>query len=256
MIGNNETAQPMTPQRLTGRRALVTAAAQGIGRATALRLAEEGALVVAADINAGKLAELTHPNIRTHAFDASDPGQIESVLADLLPFDIVVNCVGWVHQGTILDATPQDWDRSFALNVGSIFHVTRAVLPAMLAAGHGNIINIASIASSVKGFQNRAAYGASKAAVIGLTKSIAADFIGKGIRCNAICPGTVASPSLEERIAANADPEAARAQFIARQPMGRLGTPEEIAGLVAYLATDESAFMTGSSVILDGGATN
>ncbi|MCQ8280056.1 SDR family oxidoreductase [Acetobacteraceae bacterium KSS8] len=242
-------------RRLEGRHALVTAAAQGIGRATALRLAREGARVIAADVNATKLAELEESGIETLVFDAADPASVQTALAGRR-FDIVVNCVGWVHQGTILEARYEDWNRSFQLNVGSMFLVTQATLPAMLDAGKGSIVNIASVASSVKGFPRRAAYGASKAAVIGLTKSLAADYVGRGIRCNAVCPGTVASPSLEERIAAFADPVAARADFIARQPMGRLGTADEIAAAVAFLASDESAFMTGSCMILDGGAAN
>ncbi|WP_226783240.1 SDR family oxidoreductase [Oceaniglobus trochenteri] len=241
--------------RLKGKRAFVSAAAQGIGRATALRLAAEGADVIASDVNEEKLNELSGPRITLRPMNAADPEAVAAEFDESAGVDILVNCVGWVHHGTILDCGPEDWSRSFALNVDPMFHAIRAALPKMRAAGSGSIVNIASAASSIKGFPNRFAYGASKAAVIGLTKAVAADFIAEGIRCNAICPGTVASPSLNDRINAFDDPAAARSAFIARQPMGRLGTPEEIAACVAYLAADESAFMTGAAIQLDGGAT-
>ncbi|MBX5471300.1 MAG: SDR family oxidoreductase [Acetobacteraceae bacterium] len=245
--------------RLSGKKAFVTAAAQGIGRAIALAFAAEGAEVVATDVNEEKVAEIAGARIRTAKLDVLHAADI-FMLADATgPIDILANCAGFVHQGTVLEATEEEWEFGFELNVRSMFRTIRAFLPGMLAKGNGAIVNIASVASSIKGVPNRFVYSATKAAVIGLTKSIAADFITKGIRCNAICPGTVASPSLEERIAANAakagSVEAARAQFVERQPMGRLGRPEEIAALAVYLASDESAFMTGQAVIIDGGFT-
>ncbi|MCW5706885.1 SDR family oxidoreductase [Shinella sp.] len=243
-------------RRLVGKTAFVTAAAQGIGRAIAERLAQEGASVIAGDLNAAKLEELQELGIKTQAFDASDGAAVADVLGSHRNLDVLVNCVGWVHHGTILDADEQAWNRSFKLNIDPMYHAIRAALPDMLAAGRGSIVNISSAASSIKGFPNRAAYGTTKAAVIGLTKAVAADYVGQGVRCNAICPGTIASPSLEDRINAFDDPVAARAAFISRQPMGRLGTPAEVAALAAYLASDESQFMTGSVVLLDGGATN
>ncbi|MBX5453500.1 MAG: SDR family oxidoreductase [Acidobacteriia bacterium] len=245
--------------RLSGKKAFVTAAAQGIGRAIALAFAAEGAEVVATDVNEEKVAEIAGARIRTAKLDVLHAADI-FMLADATgPIDILANCAGFVHQGTVLEATEEEWEFGFELNARSMFRTIRAFLPGMLAKGNGAIVNIASVASSIKGVPNRFVYSATKAAVIGLTKSIAADFITKGIRCNAICPGTVASPSLEERIAANAakagSVEAARAQFVERQPMGRLGRPEEIAALAVYLASDESAFMTGQAVIIDGGFT-
>ncbi|MBD9489511.1 SDR family oxidoreductase [Ensifer sp. ENS11] len=242
--------------RLDGKKAFVTAAAQGIGRAIAVRLAQEGARVIAGDLNSAKLEELRTFGIETMVFDAADGAAVAEAFGKHRNLDVLVNCVGWVHHGSILDADEQAWSRSFKLNVDPMYHAIRVALPDMLAAGGGSIINIASAASSIKGFPNRAAYGTTKAAVVGLTKAVAADFVGQGIRCNAICPGTIASPSLEERINAFDDPVAARAAFIARQPMGRLGTPDEVAALAAYLASDDSRFMTGSIVLLDGGATN
>ena len=242
--------------RLHGKRALVTAAAQGIGRAIAERFAAEGAEVVACDLNAERLCDVAPRMKAVLAFDATDPDAFAAAVAGLGPFDILVNCVGMVHQGSILETDPEVWSRSFRVNVDSMYHAIRLVLPAMLEARSGSIINVASIVSSIKGFPNRVAYGASKAAVIGLTKAVAADHAGAGVRCNAICPGTVASPSLEDRINSFADPVAARAAFIARQPMGRLGTPEQVAALAAYLAADESAFTTGSVMLVDGGAAN
>jgi 2-keto-3-deoxy-L-fuconate dehydrogenase len=245
---------PSYGRRLAGRRAVVTAAAQGIGRAIAERLAAEGASVIACDLNADKVGELAGPGVTTLAFDATDPAALAAALGSVLPVDVLVNCVGWVHHGAILDTAPEDWTRSFRINVDPMYHAIRLVLPGMLAARRGSIVNIASAASSVKGFANRVAYGASKAAVIGLTKAVAADHAASGVRVNAICPGTIESPSLQERIAAFADPVAARAAFIARQPMGRLGLPEEVAALAAYLAADESAFTTGAVHMVDGGA--
>lgn len=240
--------------RLAGKTALVTAAAQGIGRATALAFAREGASVVATDINMTLLVELgAEENIATRHLDVTDPDEIAEVAAEVQQLDVLFNCAGYVHHGTILECDERAWALSMELNVTSMYRLIRALLPGMLDRGGGSIVNVASVASSVKGVPLRAVYGASKAAVIGLTKSVAIDFVGRGIRCNAICPGTVESPSLEDRIRAAADPEEARRAFIARQPMGRLGTPEEIAALAVYLASDESAYMTGSVLVIDGG---
>ena len=244
------------PRRLVGKKAIVTAAAQGIGLAIAIRLADEGADVVACDINNEKLSELSHPQITKRVFDASDELTVNEHFSEIGPVDILVNCVGWVFHGTVLETDVKNWHKSFQINVDSAFFAIKAALPGMISIGGGSIITIASAASSVKGFPNRAAYGATKAALVGLTKAVAADHVGQNIRCNAICPGTIESPSLGERINAFADPVAARAAFIARQPMGRLGTPGEIAALAAYMASDESAYMTGSAVIIDGGSVN
>jgi 2-dehydro-3-deoxy-L-fuconate 4-dehydrogenase len=242
--------------RLQGKRVLVTAAAQGIGRAGALAMAQEGAEVLATDVNATLLVELeAEANLTTAPRDVTDAGQIARLAAAQPPFDALVNVAGYVHSGSILDCDGRSYNFSMNLNVNSMYRIIQAFLPAMLAAGGGSIVNIASVCSSIKGLPNRFVYGTSKAAVIGLTKSIAADFVGRGIRCNAICPGTVETPSLEDRIAAFDDPEAARQAFIARQPMGRLGTPEEIAALVVYLAADESAYTTGQLFVVDGGIT-
>ena len=241
--------------RLDGETALITAAGAGIGRAIARAFAAEGARVLATDIDAGALSSLA--DVETAVLDATDAGAV-AALCEGRGFSVLVNAVGWVHHGTILDCAPEDWRRSFTVNVDTMYHTIRAVLPAMIAAGHGSIVNIASAASSLKGFPNRAAYGATKAAVIGLTKAVAVDHIRDGIRCNAICPGTVESPSLEARIAElgrtmEGGTEAARAAFIARQPMGRLGTPEEIAALAVHLAGRESAYTTGQAHVIDGG---
>ena len=245
--------------RLAGKTAFITAAAQGIGRATALAYAAEGARVIATDLNEAKLAEIAAENIAVHRLDATQADDIARVAASAGTVDVLFNCAGFVHQGTILDATEAEWDFAFALNVRSMFHTIRAFLPGMLTAGRGSIINISSAASSIKGAPNRSIYGTTKAAVIGLTKSVAADFVKQGIRCNAICPGTVQTPSLDDRIAANAAAagslEAARTGFIARQAMGRLGTPEEIAAMAVYLASDDSQFLTGQALVIDGGWT-
>ena len=227
-----------------------------MGRAAALAFAKEGAKVWATDVNAKTIGELDgKEGIRAGVLDVTDEAAIAQKSKEVGDIDVLFNCAGIVHHGSILDATTKDWDQAFAVNVKSMFLVTRAFLPGMLKKGRGSIINMASVASSIRGLPNRFVYGASKAAVIGLTKAIAADYVGKGIRCNAICPGTVDTPSLHDRINANPDPDAARKAFIARQPMGRLATPEEIAPLVVYLASDESVFVTGQSYAVDGGIT-
>jgi 2-keto-3-deoxy-L-fuconate dehydrogenase len=249
----------MVGQRLAGKRCLVTAAAQGIGRATALAFAAAGAEVIATDKDAAKLVELRRPGIETHPLDMLDAAAIEATAVAIGPIDILFNCAGFVHQNTVLTATEEEWDFAFDLNVRSMWRMSRAVLPGMLERGRGNIVNMSSACSSMKGAPNRFIYGTTKAAVIGLTKSIATEYVSKGIRCNAICPGTVDTPSLEDRIAANAAAagglEAARAAFVARQAMGRLATAEEIASLALYLASDESAFITGQAIAIDGGWT-
>ena len=240
--------------RLKGKTAFVTAAAQGIGRATALAFAAEGAQVIATDLNGAKLAEIEGRGIRTMVLDVRDSAAVKAAAQ---PVDILFNCAGFVHQGSVLEANEAEWDFAFDLNVKSMFRTLSAFLPAMLAAGGGSVINMASVASSVKGVPNRFIYGASKAAVVGLTKSVAADFAVQGIRCNCICPGTVQSPSLDDRIATNAAAAgslaAARAAFVARQPLGRLGRPEEIAALAVYLASDDAQFVTGQALVIDGG---
>ena len=247
---------PERMQRLAGKTALVTAAGQGIGRASAVAMAAEGARVYASDVNPRALEGLSaERNIVTRVLDVLDDAAVRATLAELPPLDVLFNCAGYVHHGTILDCAPRDWEASFALNVRAMYVTIREALPRMLERGRGSIINMASVASSIKGVPNRLAYGASKAAVIGLTKAVAADYVGRGIRCNAIAPGTVDTPSLAERINAFPDPVEARKAFIARQPMGRLATPEEIAPIVVLLASDESAFVTGTVYSIDGGMT-
>jgi 2-keto-3-deoxy-L-fuconate dehydrogenase len=251
--------------RLAGKTALITAAGQGIGRASALAFAAEGARVVATDVNEAALAELGRTSgIEPRRLDVTDGAAVDALAKEIGAVDILYNCAGYVHHGTVLECSEKDWDFSFDLNVKSMYRTIRAFLPSMLerAAQRGgysaSIINISSGASSVRGIPNRFAYGATKAAVIGLTKAVAADYIRKGVRCNAICPGTIQSPSLDGRIAAQAkasgrDAAAVRQDFIDRQPMGRLGTAEEVAMLALYLASDESSFTTGQIHIVDGG---
>ena len=243
--------------RLAGKTAVVTAAGAGIGRASAKAFAAEGATVWATDVDAGALASLAEeqPALTTRVVDVTDPVAIASLAAEVGTADVLLNCAGFVHHGTILDCSEADWEVSTTLNVRSMYRMVRAFLPGMLAAGGGGIVNMSSVAGSVTGAPNRFVYGVTKAAVVGLTKSIAADFIGRGVRCNAICPGTVHTPSWEARVAAAPDPVQARKDFIARQPMGRLGTAEEIAALCVYLASDESAYTTGQVHVIDGGWT-
>ncbi len=236
--------------RLAGKTALITGAGAGIGRAAAELFAAEGATVWATDRDA-----IAVDGCRTARLDVLDPAAIGAVFAEAGPLDILFNCAGMVAGGTILDCSEADWSRSFDLNVTAMFRTIRAALPAMIAKGGGSIVNMASVASSITGVPNRFAYGASKAAVIGLTKHVAVDFVGKGIRCNAICPGTVDTPSLNDRLRATGAYEKARADFEARQPMGRLGKAEEIAALALYLASDESSFTTGQIHVIDGGWT-
>ena len=242
--------------RLAGKVAFVTAAAQGMGRAAAIAFAREGAKVWATDLNAAKVGELDGKDgIRARGLDVTDEAAIGKLAKEVGDVDIVFNCAGIVHHGSVLDASVKDWDQAFAVNVKSMFLVSRAFIPGMLKKGRGSIINMASVASSLKGLPNRCVYGASKAAVIGLTKSIAADYVRQGVRCNAICPGTVDTPSLEGRINAFADPVQARKDFVARQPMGRLGTVDDITGILVFLASDESLFATGNAYSIDGGMT-
>ena len=240
--------------RLTGKTALVTGAGQGIGRASAALFAAEGARVIATDRVPRLLEGLA--GCEPHGLDVSDPDAINALAAEIGPVDILFNVVGHVHSGTILDCDEAAWAGSLNINLTAMYRTIRAVLPAMLAKGSGAIVNMSSIASSVKGIPNRFAYGATKAGVIGLTKSVAADFVAQGIRCNAICPGTVDTPSLQQRLHDTGDYDQARRAFVARQPMGRLGTAEEIAQLALYLASDESAFTTGAIHVIDGGWIN
>jgi len=227
-----------------------------MGRAAAIAFAREGARVWATDMNAKTVRDLEGQHgIRTSVLDVTDENAIARVAGEAGEIDVLFNCAGIVHHGSILDATPKDWDQAFAVNVKSMYLVTRAFLPGMLKNGRGSVINMASVASSIRGLPNRFVYGASKAEVIGLTKAIAADYVGKGIRCNAICPGTVDTPSLQGRINAFADPVQARKDFVARQPMGRLGTVDDIMGILVFLASDESLFATGNAYSIDGGMT-
>ncbi|PUB19048.1 SDR family oxidoreductase [Yoonia sediminilitoris] len=242
--------------RLSGKRALVTAAGQGIGRASALAMAAEGAHVFATDVNADALADLSGDGITTLVLDARDDDSVAEGVATAQP-DVLFNCAGFVHHGTVLDATDAEWDFAFDLNVRAMFRTIRAALPGMLERGGGSIVNMSSACSSIIGAPNRFIYGTTKAAVIGLTKSVAVDYITKGIRCNCICPGTVESPSWHDRVKALGEElgsyEEAHKQFVARQPMGRVATAEEIAALVVYLSSDESAFTTGQPHVIDGG---
>ena len=241
--------------RLQGKTILITAAGQGIGRASAIACRDEGARVIATDINAGLLEGLD--GIETATLDVLDADAVNAMAARIGPLDGLFNCAGFVHHGTILDITDKDWDFSFDLNVKSMMRMTRAFLPGMLErageTGSVSILNMASIASSIKGLVNRTAYGATKAAVIGLTKAVAADFVKQGIRCNAICPGTVDTPSLRGRIASAADPVQAEKDFIARQPMGRLALVDDITPMVVFLLSDESRFVSGQVMVVDGG---
>jgi 2-keto-3-deoxy-L-fuconate dehydrogenase len=241
--------------KLEGRVALVTSAGQGIGRASAIALAREGAKVFATDIREDLFKDIAkeHPGITGFGLNVLEQSAVDAALKRTGPIDILFNCSGFVHNGTVLDCEEKDWDFSFDLNVKAHYRMIKAYLPGMLAKGKGNVINMASVASSVKGAPNRFVYGASKAAVIGLTKALAADFVAKGIRSNCICPGTVETPSLYDRMRAQGDIEKAKAAFIARQPMGRMAQPEEIAEMVIYLASDDSAFITGQALVIDGG---
>jgi 2-keto-3-deoxy-L-fuconate dehydrogenase len=242
--------------RLAGKRAVVTAAGQGIGRASALAMHREGAEVLATDVNEAALAELASLGLQTRVLNVRDPASIAAAVQAAGKVDALFNCAGFVAAGTILDCDEDQWAFSMDLNMTAMYRMCRAFLPGMIAGGGGSIINMASVAGSVIAAPNRFVYGATKAGVIGLTKSIAADFIGKGIRANAICPGTVESPSLDQRLRDTGDYEAAKKAFVARQPIGRIGRPEEIAALVVYLASDESSYTTGVAHVIDGGWAN
>ena len=247
--------------RLAGKRAFVTGAGQGMGRAIALAFAAEGASVVAASRTLSKMRDLAGSGaaIEPLGLDVTDGVAVGEAVAQAIeragPFDVLVNCAGYVHAGSVLETSDEDWQRSLSQNVTSAFVTIRAVLPGMLERGRGSIVNVASVASSLTGVPGRAAYGAAKAAVIGLTKGVARDVIRSGVRCNALCPGTTHSPSLEDRILATPDPDETRRTFITRQPMGRLGTVDEMAAAAVYLASDETAFMTGQLLVIDGGQT-
>ncbi len=241
----------MESKRLAGKTAVVTAAASGIGRASAERFARAGARVLAVDIDATGVQAVT--GCEGHVLDVRDAGAIAAFASKAGRIDVLFNCAGTVPKGTVLDIEPATWNAAFELNVNSMYHMIRAFLPAMLVARAGSIINMSSVASSITGVADRCAYGTTKAAVIGLTKSVAADFVAQGIRCNAICPGTVDTPSLQARLHAYGDYEKTRKEFEARQPMGRLGNPDEIAALALYLASDESGFTTGQTHVIDGG---
>lgn len=241
-------------ERLKNKTVIVTAAAAGIGRASALRMAEEGARVIATDIDQAGLDSLAaHSNVEARRLDVTDASAIAAAAAGLARVDVLVNCVGIVPSGTVLDCTQEVWSQALTVNVTTCFNMMKAFLPGMLAAERGSIVNIASVVSSLKAAPNRFCYGATKAALIGMTKSVAIDFVSRGIRCNAICPGTVDTPSLQQRLMATGDYAKARREFEARQPMGRLARAEEIASLVAYLASDEAAFVTGQAYAIDGG---
>lgn len=244
-------------RRLEGKTCLATASGAGIGRATALRFAAEGGRVIATDIDMAALEALRAeaPGIETHRLDVTDPDAILALTAAVGPVDVLFNCAGFVDAGTIMECDEAAYDRSFEINVRSCYRMMRAVIPGMLEKGAGSIVNISSVAGAVTGPPNRFIYSGTKAAIAGMTRAVAADYVAKGIRCNAICPGTVESPSLEQRMRAQGDYEKARAAFIARQPMGRLGRPEEVAALAAYLASDESGFTTGQLHNIDGGWT-
>ena len=242
--------------RLAGKTVLLTAAAQGIGRASALAFASEGAHVTATDIDEAKLAELAGVDgIDARRLDVTDPAAIEAAAREVGAPDVLFNCAGFVHHGSVLSTGEDEWRFNMTLNVDSMYRMIRAFLPGMIERGGGSIINMSSVASSIRGLPNRFVYGTTKAAVIGLTKSVAADYIRDGIRCNCICPGTVETPSLEDRIAAFDDPVQARKDFIARQPLGRIGTAEEIASLIVWLASDESTYATGTAFVVDGGVS-
>ena len=241
-------------ERLSGKRVLITAAGQGIGRATAELFATQGAQVIATDINEASLKGLdAMRGVTALKLDVTNGGAVAAVVADIGPLDVLFNCAGYVAGGTILECDEKDWDFSFDLNVKAMYRLIRLTLPAMLEKGSGSIINMSSVASSLKGVPNRFVYCASKAAVIGMTKAIAADFVTQGVRCNAICPGTVDSPSLHDRLRATGDYEKALSDFVARQPMGRLGTATEIAELALYLGSNASSFTTGQTHAIDGG---